>query len=341
MTKLADAFASQSISCTKLGSPFMGRLCTLFAQRLTPGTATTDRLFAWEGDVSSRGHSVPLRLCGALHAQKLQGCSILAPVYPPNDVPDDVLWQAVTAALEAHEAQIMAFLDSPPQTNEIRRSVALIAAGYWMSRHNMPIATRELGASAGLNLHWDQYALECSAGRLGTDDPIVTFAPEWSGPLPQGRAPQVVERKGIDLNPLDPTRAEDALRLRAYLWPDQPERQALTQAAIDAMQPAEVSRGDAIDWLASQLAPKPGHLRMIYHTIAWQYFPAEVQDRGRALIEAAGAQASDDSPLAWVSMEADGTGPGAALTARLWPGDNEHALARVDFHGRWLTWQAD
>lgn len=77
---------------------------------------------------------------------------------------------------------------------------------------------------------------------------------------------------------------------------------------------------------------------MIFHTIAWQYFPADTEARGTALIETAGQKATVRSPLAWVGMEGDGSAPGAALTVRLWPGDIRARLGRIDFHGRWVNW---
>ena len=114
--------------------------------------------------------------------------------------------------------------------------------------------------------------------------------------------------------------------------------EANTRAAI-AAQDAPVDRGDAIDWLETRLAaPRAGAVHLIYHTVAWQYFPAEAQARGTALIEAVGAKATADAPLAWLGMENDGDDLGAGLTLRLWPGDTRHALARVDFHGRWMRW---
>lgn len=341
MTALAAAFRHQSRACGNLGSPFMEQLCALLADRLQPSDPLRQRLFAWQGDLGPSGDSVPLRLCGALHALRLQGCDILNPVYPPHQVDDDTLWPAIDAALTHHAGAIDRFIDSAPQTNEVRRSVALIAAGHWLTaRYDLPMVTRELGASGGLNLHWDSYGLTTPDGALGAPDPVLTLTPDWTGPTPQGPAPRVTERRGVDLNPLDPTTPRDALRLRAYLWPDQPHRDELTQDAISAMEPAEVTRADAVTWLADHLAPKPGHLRLIYHTIAWQYFPAEAQAKGRALIEEAGANATEDSPLAWLAMEADDQDRGAGLQLRLWPGNETHDLARVDFHGRWIDWRA-
>lgn len=339
MTALIDAFRHQAGSCAALGSPFMAQLCTLLADRLRPGGPVCDRLFAWQGDLTPSGHSVPLRLCGALHALKLRGCAVLGPVYPPAQVDDDTLWAAVDEAMTLHAPFIMAFLDSPPQTNEVRRSTAVIAAAHWLTqRYDLPMDTRELGASGGLNLHWDHYAVNTPHGPLGAAAPVLTLTPDWQGPIPTGPTPRVAERRGVDLNPLDPTDPDDALRLQSYLWPDQPERLRLTQAAIRDMRRAEVAKGDAIAWLADHLAPRAGHMRVVYHTIAWQYFPDAVQAAGQALIETAGAAATDEAPLAWVSMEADGDGKGAGLRVRLWPGGDTHLLARVDFHGRWIEW---
>ncbi len=337
MSALADAFLIQSRACADLGSPFMAQLCRVLAERLEPGTPLADRMFGWAGDLSPAGASLPLRLCGALHALRRQGRAGLAAVYPPNVPADDALWRAVAAALDSEAAFIDRFLDSPPQTNEVRRSVALIAAALWLAdRHRLPLVLSELGASAGLNLTFDRYALAGDGWRRGPKDAALTLRPGWTGPPPPDVALNVADRRGCDLNPLD--RARDADRLLSYLWPDQPDRAALTRAALSLPAPV-IDRADAADWLLARLAPRPGHLHLIFHTIAWQYFPTATRTGARALIEAAGAGATKDRPLAWLGMEADGASPGAALTLRLWPGDLTLPLGRVDFHGRWILWQ--
>jgi hypothetical protein len=152
--RLSDAFDYQAQACTTLGSPFMGQLCRVLATRLVRGTPLTDRLFDWQGDIGPRGDSVPLRLCGALHALRLQGGAALTAVYPPHIATDDALWLAVSQVLADHTDFIDAFIYSPPQTNEVRRAAALIAAGHMISNHfPNPMRVSELGASAGLNLN--------------------------------------------------------------------------------------------------------------------------------------------------------------------------------------------
>jgi hypothetical protein len=340
---LQAAFADQSISCSRLGSPFMGQLCAVLSRCWQESGPLADRCADFQGDIGPAGASLPLRIAGGLHALVISGrAPELALHYPPHRASDAQLTDALVSALRKHEAFLLKWIESAPQTNEVRRSAALIAGAAVVREHfDLPVRLSELGASAGLNLMWDHFALELPGARLGPEAPVLTLSPDWDGPLPPLHLPQIAERAGVDLNPLDPSRPEDLLRLMAFLWPDQPERRRLTEAAAAAVT-APIVQGDAIDWLEQRLQNAPnGQLHLIQHTVAWQYFPAEAQARGRALIEAAGARATQDRPLAWLAMESDGdrqAARGAALTLRLWPGNLTFALARVDFHGRWINW---
>lgn len=337
-----DFFVEQATACTALGSPFTGRLLTILAQNLADDTAVGARILNWQGDASNRTDSVPLRLTGALHALVLQGKSPdLIAAYPPNIVDDQTLWHAVHNALNAHEPQLQEWLNSPPQTNEVRRSGALMPAMLSLqAMFNMPLVISELGASAGLNLNWDLFELNLEGQKFGSANSTVQLAPEWTGPLPPRIAPHVVDKAGCDINPLDPAR--DALRLRAYIWPDQIERLHRTEAAIEiALQEnTPIARAGAEEWLQTRLATRHnGAVHVVYHTVAWQYFPQASQDACNAALQQAGAQATADAPLAHIGMEADGNGKGAGLSAQIWPGGQKYDLGRADFHGRWVNWR--
>ncbi|MGC1504008.1 MAG: DUF2332 family protein [Sulfitobacter sp.] len=340
---LPDAFKAQADTCTRMGSPFMGQLLSVLATDWPTDSALGRKFAGYSGDIGPAGHSLPLRVAGGLHALVLNNAAPeLAALYPPHSATDDALRTGILAALETHQAFLLDWTDSPPQTNEVRRSAALIAGAHVALQHfDLPIHLSELGASGGLNLLWDQYAVEIDGTRFGADMPAVLLSPEWSGAKPPKARPVIAERAGVDLNPLDPRRADHLLRLTAYLWADQPDRLTMTRAAA-SLAHSPPQKGDAIDWLGPRLAAAPqDHLHMIQHTVAWQYFPEAAQARGKALIEAAGAQATASRPLAWLSMETDGdtTGKvGAALTLRLWPGDVSLDLGRADFHGRWVKW---
>jgi hypothetical protein len=66
--------------------------------------------------------------------------------------------------------------------------------------------------------------------------------------------------------------------------------------------------------------------------------PLETKRRATASLEAAGAAASRETPLARLQMEADGDTRSATLTLTFWPGGESFALGRADFHGRWIEW---
>lgn len=339
---LADAFRDQARSCAALGSPFTARLLDGLAGAIWPATALTDRLLNWQGDVSSAGASLALRLAGGLHALvRLGRDPELAAAYCDPGIDGLRLTAVALGAMERHAAFLLEWIESPPQTNEVRRSAVLIAAAHLLTKHHgLPLILSELGASAGLNLLWDRYALEIGDQQFGPADPVLTLRPDWTGPLPDRCQPRVTDRAGADINPLDPV--ADRLRLLSYIWADQADRLARTEAALteaERLRP-RVERTDAVDWLARRLATsRPGHLHLVYHTIAWQYFPAETQAMGRARLAEAGARATPNAPFAHLEMEADGQTPGAGLALTLWPGGVRKPLGRADFHGRWVDWQ--
>lgn len=341
MIAVRDSFIAQAHSCDMLGSPFTARILRLLAEGLTHGSPVADRVLDWQGDPSPRADALALRLAAGLHALALQGQPIALQSFyvNPTRYTDIEAMAVLLDTVEAAPDTLMHWLDSPPQTNEVRRSAALIAAGHWLaSKFGLPMVLSELGASAGLNLNWDHYALDIGAS-FGDPSSPLRLTPDWRGPLPPPTTPQITERRAVDLNPLDTTR--DSLRIRSYIWADQPHRMALTQTAIALAQGFTVEKADAVDWLETRLrTPMPNRLHLMYHTVAWQYFPAEAQARGEAALQAAGARATKTAPLAHLAMESDGAEPGAALTLRLWPGNQTIPLGRVDFHGRRVDWQA-
>ncbi len=340
--RIRAAFRDQAEACRALGSPFTARLLRGLAEALQPGTPVADRVLGWTGDPSSRGDALALRLAGGLHLLARAGRAGLAAVYPPCSVDDATLSRAVLRALPQEAEFLLRWLDSPPQTNEVRRSAALIAVGHWLhARFGKPLVLSELGASAGLNLLWNHYCLRIGPQDFGPPGAVL-LAPEWRGPPPPLAAPRIGARAGVDLAPVDPV--ADRARLLAYVWPDQADRIARTLQALDlaAKLRPQVSRGDAIDWLGTRLAePHPGAVHLVFHTVAWQYFPTAVQATGEEMFDAAGARATPQAPLARLAMEADGQSPGAALTLILWQGDKQTInLGRIDFHGRWVDWRA-
>ena len=85
-----------------------------------------------------------------------------------------------------------------------------------------------------------------------------------------------------------------------------------------------------------------GVARVIMHSIVWQYVPKDQQDRVTAAMEAAGAKATPETPLAWIAVEADRTVHRHGLKVRYWPGgESERLLAWSHPHGADIEWVAD
>ncbi len=336
---LIEAFHHQAAACRDLGSPFMARLMQAVPQVWPEGTALAARLDGWQGDVGPSGASLPLRLAGGLHHLVLTGQeAALAAVWPPDEAPG--LEAAVGAVLRRQDGFLTAWVSHAPQTNEVGRSAVLLAAAAEVARWSgLPLWLSELGASAGLNLNFPTYALEIGAQTIGSASPALRLRPDWSGRVPPAGPVTVTGARGVDLNPLSPDR--DGLRLMSYVWPDQAARLARLRAALTAAatHPPQVDAGDAAGWLEARLATLwPGRCHMVYHTIAFQYFPAATKDRITAAMQAAGARATAEAPLAWGTMEADAVKGSAGVTLRLWPGDRRVTLGRAGFHGQWVDW---
>lgn len=341
---IRDAFLRQADACNTLGSPFTARVSRLHAERLEAGSAVADRILGWQGDPSPSADSVPLRIAGCLHALVLEGkAPQLAAVYPPHASDDESLWGAIHEAEHEHAGFILDRLASAPQTNEVRRSGALLPGFLLLgAMFGKPLVLSELGASAGLNLQWDRYRFDLGGRTYGPEDSSVQIKPEWRGNPPPSGDVTVSARAGCDLNPIDAADPAQRLRMLSYIWADQPDRLERTAHALDiaARDKLSVEKADAIEWLDRRLAtPHPGAVHVIYHTIAWQYFPRALQDKGNALIADAGARATADAPLAHLSLEADGKPGGASLTLQIWPSGETKEIGRADFHGRWVDWK--
>ena len=337
---IREEFRQNAEGWAKMGSPLMARLARLFADRLDDSTETGQRMLNWVPNIED---ALLLRLTGGLHRLVLEGrAPVLAAAYADPDVSDDALWTALDKTLRHRDGELLQSLNSAPQTNEVRRSAVLIPVAHLLTaRLGLPLVISELGSSAGLNLLFDQFGLVINGQHYGPDAAEVTLTPDWEGPLPPHAPPQVVAREGVDLNPLDPK--ADALRLLSYIWPDQPERLARTKTALDlaALQAPTVTQGDAVDWLEQRLTMHlPGRLHVVWHTVFWQYLPPDARARATAMLEAAGAKASADAPLAHFAMENAPDGKSAALTLTLWPSCEVIDLGRADFHGRWVKWHA-
>ena len=238
-------------------------------------------------------------------------------------------------------------LDRPPQTNEVGRAASLIGGllqvvDQWPG----PLRLFEIGASAGLNLRADRFrlALRGSAGVGPAESPVVLSDP-WLGDRPPMGVPlKVVERRGCDTEPLDPTTAEGQLQLTSYVWPDQQERLDRLRGALEIASevPAPVVREPARDFVADlQLAP--GTTTVVWHSIMWQYLDAAERIAIERRLEELGSAADNGARLAHLALEPRRRTPSSdhefLVVLRVWPGGEERLLGSAMPHGIPTTWE--
>lgn len=337
-------FQEQARLCAEYGSPFTGALIDEMARDLEANGPIAELVDAWR--TNPRADALAIRLTGALHAAMLMGRDpVLANVYParnPNWRMQDV-WPVARAFLARESSWIKTFIQSPPQTNETRRSIALLAAFLTFAKTWAgPIDTLEIGASAGLNLYWDRFAYRTAQWSWGETGPIIDTA--WSGPPPPVEARPVVRTcAACDLNPLDVRDDQQRLQLKSYIWPDQAERLARFDAAAELAiaNGVRVDRADAATWLAEKLAARADDAAtIVYHSVFLQYPPRETRRAIVSAIETAGASATLRAPVAWVRMEPEAVTDGVENGLRfvvdliMWPGGGRRILAYTDGHVR-------
>jgi len=334
---------AQAVACEMLGSPFTALICRLSAELLDETTDIGRLVNAWPGDL--RADAVALRLCGALHYQALiDSDGPLATAYPPNAADVTMLRPALEAVLRANNPQLVQFLASPPQTNEVARSGSLLPGLLVVARESgLPLEIAEIGASGGLNLLLDRFHYQYGTAEWGDAGSPVRLAPELRGAAPPlDGTLTIVDREGCDIAPVDVCQQEARLRLQAYVWPDQALRLERLRGALALAEtnPPGVVMSGAADFVRRKLGQRrDGAAFVLLHSIMWQYMPAQEQNLIKEMLEAAGRKSAATKPVYWLRMEPDDLRDGyPALRLTRWPGGETRDLAHCDFHVRWIEW---
>jgi hypothetical protein len=337
----------QSNVCKGMGAPLTAQVLELMAHDPAV-SAVFEPVFEPFAALSPKAFltaAVPLRALGALHFLVLSDAAPdLAALYKAGGGPR--LAEAIKAAADAHPDVIARFMASPPQTNEVRRSLCLVGGFLMVAQETgLPLRCLELGASAGLNQLWDCFGYDFGAlGRWGDPASAIRLCGDWSGGAPPLDAKvTVTERAACDQNPIDVRDKAAALGLLAYIWPDQPDRMARARAAIRLASASGVvvEKADAAVWAARHAHPSIGAATVIYHSIFIQYPSEPARAAILDAIAQSGAAASAAAPVAWLRMEPSDKDPTLTeVRLTLWPGGEDRLLARVHSHGAWVNWLA-
>ncbi|MEL7728786.1 DUF2332 domain-containing protein [Citromicrobium bathyomarinum] len=343
------AFANQVAYCRDNGAPVTATICQALYDLLETerGGAVMRRVRKWAGPPLA--DALPLRLAGGLHALHLADEDpSLSAIYLEQRVSNPA--ELVADAIERHEAFLMPWLDGPPQTNEAGRSWAYAAAMLWLADKGLSakFALNEIGSSAGINLMLRRYFFDLGGVTAGPKGAQMRLVPEWRGSPPPDTEYEIVAAQGCDVKPVDLTDPAQALRLKAYIWPEFTERFARMDAAIAAADrmPPEITRETADVFVERVLAQpaEPGVTRVIMHSVVWQYVPEAQREKITEAIEKAGAAATEESPIAWISLEANRDTHRHELTVRYWAGNEGggkewQRLGVAHPHGTWVDWE--
>ena len=337
------AFANQVAYCRHNDARVTARVVAALGSLLDKPTSEFARCIAgWQGPPLA--DALPLRAAGGIHALHLsETAHELAPIYADaEDINDEAV---IAGVVRRHDAALLPWLNGPPQTNEAGRSSNFIAAMLWLADRGLPprFECLEIGSSAGINLMIDRYHYDLGGVHVGPQPGAMVFTPDWRGDHPPMHKIEIASLKGCDVAPVDLTDPAQALRLKAYIWPEHTIRFARMAAAIAATHEAkpDLVHANAADFVEAELA-KPqaaGTTRVLMHSIVWQYVPADQQARVTAAMEAAGAKATAERPLAWIALEANRTVHHHELVVRYWPGGGTaRKLAHAHAHGAWVQW---
>ena len=335
---LAARFERFARDCAKLDAPLY--------ERLARYVANEDELLAIAAH--STREPIPNVFFGAIHYLLLRGVDHqLGEYYPSTSaephVDGNLFRVFFDFCVQSRESLADLVSTRLVQTNEVARS-AILALGVAVVHelaNREPLMLVEIGTSAGLNLLWDRYRICYSDGTvLGDPDSKVHIQCEnRGGPLPteSGTSPTIVDRVGIDLNPIDLHDPDERLWLRALVWPDHRQRaERLHSAVALALQIApRLIQGDALTVMPGVLAStRKDWTPCVFHSSVLYQFTDDQREQFSSLL----AEASTQRPIWQVSAE-DEEGLKVILY-RHGRKSEERLLAAFDAHGRWLRWES-
>ncbi len=334
-----ELWRQSKIACD-LGSHFVGAVLDAGERQLYRAPRTAALIAGWPDDRSAA--ALAMRFNAALHAIARRGePPILAALYRREHGDFDA---AVGAALDLCDAFVEEWMRDPPQTNEVARSAALAAALMVVRQETgLPAELFELGSSCGLNLNLTRYAFDLGGVCAGDPQSPVRVAPVWRGPAPRPAPIALVAARGVDLRPLDPANEANRERLLSHIWADQTARLRRLEKALDlaCVHRPRVDRADAVQWLPQRLEEpaRAGVCRVVFHSMVLQYLEPADRTKIVAALHAAGAQANEHHPLAWIGLEWTPTREEVQLSLTLWPTGDRRVLAVCHPYGEWIDWR--
>ena len=340
--KILTGLNDQADHVMNNGAPGTALICRALIALAEGDSLCGQRIGNWNPEAVLRD-ALPLRIAGGFHDLFRRGLEPeLGKIYHGEITDQTAVDRLVSEVVARHDAGLLPWFDSPPQTNEAGRSASFVAAMHWLASRVVPnFELNEIGSSAGMNLLIDRYRYDLGGVISGPVQAPVTICPTWIGPPPPADPFEIATVQGCDIQPIDVRDDSAANRLMAYIWPEMPERFARMEAGIQMIRDRTVDlvQADAADFIEARLAAAQaqGTTRVLMHSIVWQYLPETVQDRITSAMHEAGSKATSSKPLAWISLETNRATFRHELKVRFWPGGGEpRLLGEAHAHGIWV-----
>lgn len=309
-------------------------------------TVATDPALVDLACLARPGQQPPNMLFGAIHLLVLRDPSLpfarfFASVRGDDVDPPEQAAAELHAFCAEHRDEIVPILrERLVQTNAPRRGVAVRFAMNEIGRRVQgPVVFLEVGASAGIQLRFDRWAVQTGGRRFGPPDAPLTLVSEWRGAQPPpdlDAIPDVRERLGVDLHPVDASDPEERLWQQALVWPEHRDRFAELSAALEAVaaDPPEILAGDAIELLPRLDRERlPADIPLVvFHSMVRIHVPRERRDD----FDAAITELGERRRLFHVALEVHAREQRWPLVTLAEPGEPVRDLAAVEGHGRWL-----
>ncbi len=341
---LLETLRKNSEEAASWHSPMYSFFCERMAEDVEAGGPTWALLEPYADEPADE--YFPFRALAGVHHMVLSAELPELQLHYPSEAGDGdaaAAWPIVRTAFDRLSPEIIDSLRHPLQTNETARCGALIGGFLTVAADTgLPLRVRELGASAGLNMHFDRYRYEQDGEAFGPKDSPVRFVDHWREGVPPFETPmEIASRRGCDIDPIDPTTDEGRKSLLAFIFPDQLPRYELLREAIDVARafPPEVDEEDIGTWIARELADPPaGEATVVFHSLVWIYLTEEVRSATSAALEEAAARAAAERPLSWLRYELGPDLMRCELRLTSWPGGEERLLGTGDVHLAPVTW---
>lgn len=214
-----------------------------------------------------------------------------------------------------HWAEIVATASTrTTQTNEVGRCATWLPP---LSRIDGPIALLEVGTAAGLCLYPDRYSVDYATpsgprrwdSATGPSSVELACLLDDEASVPT-RMPEIVWRRGIDLNPIDVGDPAAIDWLATLVWPGPDHDARVTRlraaAALIRTEPPEILRGDLLETVTDAAADAPADATVVvFHSAVLLYVDAPGRQKFADIM--AGMGDAIGRRVVWLSNETQGT----------------------------------